>query len=314
MENFIFSINATMPIFLVILIGWVIKKIGIINDEFANVANRYVFKIALPVLLFRDIATTSILDDMDWRFVAFCFFGTMAMFGLVWVVGYICLADKTSVGAFGQVSARGSAAVLGIAFVEQVCGDSGMAPLMIVAAVPLFNILTVVMLTFSGKNQAHGKNGIKKAFINILKNPIIIGIILGVPFSVFNISIPTIPTSTINYVAQTATPVALIAVGASFDVKTAMGKIRPAILATFLKLIVLPCIFIPAGIALGFGSSELMAILIMTGAPTTATAYTMAKSMDNDEVLTSNAIVLTTLVASITLTAWVYILKASGHI
>ena len=80
MDNFIFSINATIPIFLVILLGWFLMKIHLITEEFANVANKYVFKVALPVLLFRDIATTSILDDLNVKFVLFCFFGTIIMF------------------------------------------------------------------------------------------------------------------------------------------------------------------------------------------------------------------------------------------
>ena len=98
MDNFIFSINATIPIFLVILLGWFLMKIHIITEEFANVANKYVFKVALPVLLFRDIATTSILDDLNVKFVLFCFFGTIIMFGLVWVFALIYCKDRTMIG------------------------------------------------------------------------------------------------------------------------------------------------------------------------------------------------------------------------
>ena len=108
MDNFIFSINATIPIFLVILLGWFLMKIHIITEEFANVANKYVFKVALPVLLFRDIATTSILDDLNLKFVLFCFFGTIIMFGLVWVFALIYCKDRTMIGAFVQGGARGS--------------------------------------------------------------------------------------------------------------------------------------------------------------------------------------------------------------
>ena len=314
MDNFLFSINATLPIFLVILIGWFIKKIGIINDEFADVANKYVFKVALPVLLFRDIATTSILDDMNLKFVAFCFFGTLVMFGIVWIFANIYCKDKSMVGAFAQAGARGSAAVLGIAFVENICGDSGMAPLMIVSAVPLFNILSVIMLTFGGRDKNKGTDGIKKACINILKNPIIIGIVLGIPFSLLSIDIPEIPSKTIDYIAQTATPVALIAIGAGFDTKQAISKVKPAITASIIKLIILPLLFMPVAISMNFAASELVAILIMTGSPTTVTCYIMAKNMNNDEVLSSNVIVITTLLSSITITAWVFLLRSMGCI
>lgn len=314
MSNFIFSINATFPIFLVILLGWFLKRIGLITDEFAEVANKYVFKVSLPVLLFRDIATTSILKDMNIQFVAFCFIATFIMFTICYIFARIYCKDKDMVGAFAQASARGSAAVLGIAFVENICGNSGMAPLMIVSAVPLFNIYSVVILTMCGRDSKKGKEGIKKAFFNILKNPIIIGIVAGVPFSLLSVDIPTIPMKTINYIAQTATPVALIAIGAGFNTNDALAKIKPAIVASVIKLVILPAIFLPLAIMFGFDSSEIIAILIMVGAPTTITCYIMAKNMENDDVLSSNVIVLTTLLSSVTLTLWVFVLKSLGYI
>lgn len=313
-DNFLFSVNVTIPVFLVILVGWFIKKIGIINDAFADAANKYVFKVALPVLLFKDIATTSVLDDMNLKFVVFCFFGTLIMFGLVWIFAWIYCKDKSMVGAFAQAGARSSAAVFGIAFVENICGNSGMAPLMIVSAIPLFNILSVVMLTFGGKDKNTGSDGIKKACINILKNPIIIGIVLGIPFSLLSIEIPEIPAKTIDYISQTATPVALIAIGASFNTGQAIARVKPAMVASIIKLIILPLIFMPIAISMNFEASELVAILIMTGSPTTSTCYIMAKNMNNDEVLSSNVIVITTLLSSITVTAWVFLLKTLGCI
>lgn len=311
MDNFIFSINATVPIFLVIFLGWLLMKLHVINEEFANVANKYVFKVALPVLLFRDIATTSILQDMDIRFVLFCFLGTIIMFALVWVFALIYCKDKTMLGAFVQGSARGSAAVLGVAFVENICGDAGMAPLMIVSAVPMFNVISVIALTFGGKDKEAGTAGIKKAFINILKNPIIIGIVLGIPFSVLEIPIAAIPMRTINYIAQTATPIALVAIGAGFDSGQALTRLRPSMVGTVIKLLVLPAMFLPAAAAMDFNSGEMVAILVMTGAPSTASGYIMAKNMNNDHVLSSNIIVLSTLISSITLTMWVFVLKCT---
>lgn len=314
MNHFLFSMNATIPIFLVILLGWFLKKINLINDAFANTANKFVFQVSLPVMLFQDIATTSILQDLNIRFVLFCFFGTFLMFTAVWGFAHFYCKDRSLEGAFAQGAARGSAAVLGVAFVENICGDAGMAPLMIVAAVPLFNIFSVTILTFCGKNRKNGKAGIRKACLNILKNPIIIGILLGIPFSLLDIKLPVICMRTISYIAQTATPLALLAVGAGFDTKQALTRVRPALTATVIKLLVLPCIFIPIAVRMHFSASELTAILVMTGAPTTVTSYIMAKSMENDEVLSSNIIVLTTLLSSVTLTLWVFVLRYLGCI
>ncbi len=309
MDNFIFSLNTTIPIFLVILLGWFLMQKGFLNKEFTKIADKYVFKVALPFLLFKDIATTDIRQSFNLKFVLFCMTATTIMFMLTWILARIFIKDKSIVGAFTQAAARGSAAVLGIAFVQNIYGDSGMAPLMIVSAVPLYNIYSVIILTLSS-SENQGKGNIKKAFINILKNPIIIGIFAGLPFSLFGISVPAIPLKAVSSVAATATPIALITIGAGFEGRKAIAKIKPTIAATIIKLIIIPAVFFPFAIQMGFRNSELVAILIMLGSPTTVTCYIMAKNMGNDAVLSSSVIVLATLLSSVTLTLWVFLLKS----
>jgi len=327
MADFIFSLNATLPIFLIMVLGWFLMRIGLFTKEFNKVADKYVFKVALPVLLFKDIATADIRSDFNLTFVLFCMITTTIMFLAIWGLSYIFIKDKTQVGAFAQASARGSAAVLGIAFINNIYGNSGMAPLMIVSAVPLYNILSVIILMFSadmGKEAQKNKltdnvsnskgSNIKKACINVVKNPIIIGIFLGLPFSIFGISIPPIPLKAVTSIAQTATPIALLVVGAGFEGAKAIKKIKLTAVATFIKLVLLPLIFFPFAIAFGFRGSELVAILIMLGSPTTVTCYIMAKNMGNDEVLSSSIVVMATLLSSVTLTGWIFVLKVMGLI
>ncbi len=314
MADFIFSLNATLPIFLIMVLGWFLMRIGLFNKEFNKVADKYVFKVALPVLLFKDIATADIRSDFNLTFVLFCMVTTTIMFLAIWGLSYIFIKDKTQVGAFAQASARGSAAVLGIAFINNIYGNSGMAPLMIVSAVPLYNILSVIILTFSSSAQDYKNSNIKKACINVVKNPIIIGIFLGLPFSIFGINIPAIPLKAVTSIAQTATPIALLVVGAGFEGAKAIKKIKLTSIATFIKLVLLPLIFFPFAIAFGFRGSELVAILVMLGSPTTVTCYIMAKNMGNDEVLSSSIVVMATLLSSVTLTGWIFVLKVMGLI
>ena len=347
MDSFIYSINATVPVFLVMVLGGVIRKLGIIDEHFANVANRYVFKVALPVLLFRDLSRSDFKSQFEPEFVLYCSIVTILMFSLVWIFTELFMKDDTQKGAFIQGSCRSSAAILGMAFVQNMYSDTGMAPLMIVAAVPLFNIFAVVVLTFKAhpkevlteevalsqrvettsnneevitenititKKVNHKKDNIKKACINIAKNPIIIGIVLGFISSMLNMKYPVIVNKTIESIAQTATPIALICIGAGFEGRKAVRKIKPTLAATFIKLIGLAAVFIPIGVMLGFRNQELVAALIMLASPTTVTSYVMAKSMDNDEVLSSSIVVLTTVLSSITLTGWIFILRVFGLI
>jgi len=155
---------------------------------------------------------------------------------------------------------------------------------------------------------------IRQVFFNILKNPIILGIFAGMPFSLLGIVLPDILSKTLTSIAQTATPMALLSVGAAFEVKSAVSRLKPAIAATLLKLFLLPVLFLPAAIFFGFTGSKLVAILIMLASPTTVSCYVMAKNMGNDAQLTSSVIVATTLFSSVTLTLWIFILKSAGLI
>ena len=316
MENFIFSLNATAPIFLVMILGNILMKTGFLSEEFTRVSDKFVFKVALPALLFYDISTADMSDVFHLKFILFCMFTTIIMFLVIWILTWIFMKDKSMVGAFTQASARGSAAVLGIAFVQNIYGNSGMTPLMIVSAVPLYNIYSVIILTFCANNQDHSDKAatIKRAFKNILTNPIILGIAAGVPFSLLNIELPPLVLKTVTNVAQTATPMALLAVGAGFEGRKAIKKLKPTMIATFIKLVALPAIYFPFAIAMGFRESALVAILIMVGSPTTVTCYIMAKNMGNDGVLSSSIIVMATLLSSVTLTFWIFLLKSMGLI
>lgn len=314
MGNFIFSLNATVPIFLVMVFGWILMKKELFTKDFAAIADKYVFKVALPLLLFKDIATADIRQSFDWKFVIFCAAVTTVMFMGVWALTSIFMKDKSMVGAFSQASVRGSGAILGIAFVENIYGNSGMAPLMIVSAIPLYNIYSVIILTFGSKNRKKDGNLVKTTIKNVITNPIILGILAGMPFSFFNITIPEIPLKVISNVAVTATPIALLMIGAEFEGRKALAKIKPTIIATFIKLVLLPVLILPVAVLMGFRDSELISILIVAGSPTTVTCYIMAKNMGNDEVLTSSIVAMATLLSSVTLTLWVFILKFYGFI
>ena len=316
MENFIYSVDATFPIFLVMVIGYILKQIGMLNDNFVTVANRFNFKVTLPFMLFRDISGVDIRAVFDIRYVLFCALVSTACFWIIWGGVKLFLKDQSMRGAFVQASFRSSAAVMGLAFIQNMYGSSAMGPLMIVSAVPLYNIFSVIVLTFEGarSGEVDPKQKIKAACINIAKNPIILGILAGLIVGLLGIDFPVIVDKTVNSVAQMATPLALITIGAGFEGRKALAKIRPTIAASMIKLVVQPLIFLPVAAWMRFRGEQMIAILIMLASPTTPSCYIMAKNMDNDGVLTASVIVMTTLLAAFTLTGWIFILKTVGLI
>lgn len=316
MENFIFSINVTFPIFLVMVIGYILKQIGMLNDNFVTVANKFNFKVTLPFMLFRDISGVDIRAVFDLKYVLFCAIVSTICFWLIWGGVKLFVKDKTIRGAFVQSSFRSSAAVMGLAFIQNMYGSSAMGPLMIVGAVPLYNIFSVIVLTFEAQTDEtiNGMEKVKEACINIAKNPIILGILTGLIAALLRLDFPVIMDKTINNVAQMATPLALITIGAGFEGRKALAKIRPTIAASMIKLVIQPLIFLPVAAWMGFTGEKMIAILIMLASPTTPSCYIMAKSMKNDGVLTASVIVSTTLLAAFTLTGWIFILKSVGLI
>lgn len=316
MENFIYSINVTMPIFLVMVIGYILKQIGMLNDNFVTVANKFNFKVTLPFMLFKDIAGVDIKAVFDIKYVLFCAIVSTICFWVVWGTAKLLVRDKTIRGAFVQSSFRGSAAVMGLAFIQNIYGSSAMGPLMIVSAVPLYNIFSVIVLTFEA-NDSIGidkKAKIRQAGINICKNPIILSILAGLIVGLLGIQFPTLVNKTVSNVAQMATPLALITIGAGFEGRKALAKIAPTMTASMIKLVLQPLVFLPVAAWMGFSGEKMIAILIMLASPTTPSCYIMAKSMNNDEVLTASVIVTTTLMAAFTLTGWIFLLKTLGYI
>ena len=278
-----------------IFLGWFLKEKGWFNENFVNTANKFVFNAALPALLFRDISGAPLKQAFDLKYFLFCMIVTTLMFSGIWILAEIFLKDKSMTGAFVQASFRGSAAILGIAFIENIYGHSTMGPLMIVASVPLYNIFSVIVLTVRGPGS--GTGSIKSALINIAKNPIILGILAGLPFSYLAVDFPPVIDKCLNQLSVTATPVALLCVGAGFEGAKALKKIRPTLAVFF-----------------GFRNEGLIAILIMLGSPTTVSCYVMAKAMDNDHVLTSSIVVAATVLSSVSLTFWVYLLRMFSFI
>lgn len=316
MENFIFSINVTMPIFLVMVLGWFLKQIGMLNDNFVAVANKFNFKVTLPFLLFKDLSSVDIKAVFDLKYVLFCAVASSICFWVIWGGTKLFMKDKSLTGAFVQASFRSSAAVMGLAFIQNLYGQSAMGPLMIIGAVPLYNIYSVIVLTFEAQEEGENsqKSKIKEACVNILKNPIIIAIFLGLMVSLLEIDFPVLVDKTVNNVAQMATPLALIALGAGFEGRKALGKIKPTLVASFIKLIAQAAIFLPIAAWMGFDGEKMIALIVMLAAPTTPSCYIMAKNMKNDDVLTASIVVTTTLLAAFTLTGWIFLLKTMGLI
>ena len=320
MENLIFSLNATAPVFLMMLLGMLFRRLGWIDEAFASKMNRFVFLVPLPVLVFHDLASAEIGDVWNFRFVAFCFLATAASIAICALLSCL-LKEKPRRGEFIQASYRSSAALLGIALTTNIYGDAGLVPLMIIGSVPLYNVMAVVVLSLTAPDEkkASGQAAIsrkaelwKRTLKGIVTTPIILGILLGLLWSMLRLPLPPILGKTVTNLGDLAAPLGLMAMGATFRLDKAVGQAKPAIAASFIKLVGFCVLFLPLAVRLGFREEELVAILIMLGSATTVSCYVMAKSMGHEGVLTSSAVMLTTLFSAFTITGWLFLLKSFG--
>lgn len=316
MSDLLFALNATLPLFLLIALGFFLRKTKVLEEGFLKTANKFNFKVTLPVLLFVDLSTTEIRDTFDLKFLLFCAAATSIAFWGTWGLSRIFLKDGSIRGEFVQACYRSSAAVMGLALIQNIYGSSGMAGMMMLGCVPLYNIYAVILLQTESPTaeKGSGKGRIRKAFLGILTNPIVIGIVLGLVVSLVGFKFPTILQKGLDYVARLATPLALICIGAEFSFADAFKKIRYSAIAAAVKILLLPIVFTTIAIAMGYRTEKLVAIFIMLAGPTTPSCFIMAKQYGFEGTVTSSTVVLTTLFTSVTLTFFIYILKTMGYI
>lgn len=312
MENLIFSLNATIPIFLMMLLGMLFRKLGWMDEVFAAKMNKFVFLVPLPVLLFEQLATVDFSEVWDIKFILFCFVVTAISITISTLISLLW-KDRSVKGEFIQATYRSSAALLGIAFIQNIYGTAGMAPLMIIGSVPLYNIMAVVVLSvFKPGNNSFDKALVKKTLKGIATNPIIIGIVAGFVWSALKLSMPSILHKTVSSIGATATPMGLMSMGATFEMKKATSKMKPTLVAVFMKLVGFCAIFLPVAAMLGFRNEQLIAILVMLGSATTVSSFVMARSMGHEGTLSSGVIMMTTLLSAFTLTMWLDVLRSFG--
>ena len=301
-----------MPVFLMMVLGYVLhRKTSLLNDEFADYLNTFVFKLALPVQLFKSLSQEDFHAVWDSGMVLFCFAVSLASILLLLGLS-IFLRDRSLRAEFVQAGYRGSQALLGVALLQNIYGSSvgaGPLALVLIGAVPLYNVAAVLLLTLMTPGGRLDRKTVGKALRGIITNPIILGIAAGLIWSLLRLPQPVILQRAVSSLASTATPMGLLALGACIDPKKAAGCWKPTLIASLFKLVFFVMLFLPLAVKLGYRGETLTALLIMLGSPATVSCFSMARSMGHEGVLSASAVMLTTVCSAFTFTVWLYLLK-----
>ncbi|MGF1695598.1 AEC family transporter [Vibrio lamellibrachiae] len=308
-EQLLFSASITGPICLMLFLGVFLKRIQLINENFIDIASKLVFQVTLPAMLFLSIVQS------DHDFVSS---GGLVLFGLAinalffiitTIITKKVFSSPKDQGVIIQGGFRANTAIIGLAYVANIYGASGvaLAAVYVASMTVLYNIQAVIAL--SPTDKGFGAQAVKVIGKTLTRNPLIISILLGVIAFSLSIPIPQMAIDAGQYFADMTLPLALLCTGGSLNIQSLKHDKFPTWFATCFKLILAPIAATLAAIAFGFKGQELGLIFLMAAAPTAAASYVMARSMGGNSTLAANIIALTTVLSLVTCTIGIFALS-----
>lgn len=314
MDSLVYSLNVVTPIFLLVLVGYALRHMKIMSGEFAEEGAKITFKLALPLSTFRSICNSDISQTFHPKLVLTAVAGIVGMFLLLCLIVPKLVKSRPQAATIVQGIFRSNFLILGVPMARNMFGEEGLGPttLLLAFAIPAFNVLAIIAFTIMVEDHSSEVLGtrIRKTIIEVLKNPLFCGAVLGIVFSLFQIRLPSILDKAVSDIATMATPLALLTMGAQFNITQFKSNIKISVAASFCRLVLCPCLVIGSGILLGFRGPELGAIFVLFSAPTAVSSYVMSKNMGGDGDLASQIILLSTFFSMFTITAGIYLLKS----
>ena len=312
MSNILFIFNIVLPIFLLIILGLILKHFKIIGDSFVNQLSTFVFKVSLPALIFLELSSIEITTSFDSKLIGISLSIILFVFGLSWVAGSILVKSPKEKGAFIQGSYRSNFAIVGIAMLSEIVDSNhlGKALMLLAFVMPLYNILAIIALTVP--LQQIGKIKILQSLKEIGKNPLIIAAYFAIPVSVFEINLFSPITITLKHLSVIALPLALVGIGASINLKKLLTASPLSFISAINKIIIFPIISVLIGFLLGLDDQDILILFILMGTPTAVASFVMAEAMGSNSKMTGNIIAISTLGSIFTISVGVIILRMLG--
>ena len=308
-SDLLFSLDKVMPFFLLILTGYLLKRLKFLPDAFLDSLNKFVYRLALPLSLFSTTSAVKGFTPENRSFMLAAAFLIFATFSVIWLIAELCFRDKRIIGTLVQGAFRGNFVLLGIPLATAVVGPEAAVPASIAmaAVIPVYSTLSVLVLVARGVSG--DKINIKRLMVGIVTTPLLIAIMAGFFVSWIRLPIPGMVMQTIDFIGATATPLGLLAIGGLFNMEAATSRLRPSIFSSIIKLILMPVAVIAACYAMGFSGADLFLFYILFGAPVAISSYAMATELGGDGPLASNILIVTTFFSSFTLSAGIYIMR-----
>lgn len=308
MENLMLTISIVLPIFLVMVAGYISRQTGLVDGNGVAAVNKLVFRVFLPVSLAKSLMSVDRNAPMDMSVMLFCVVSTLAIFGVSWLVFSRTVPEDKRRGVMIQALFRGNYAIFGIPLAEALFpqGDGGVAAMMTIATVPVFNVLAVITLEwFRG-----GRCSLQKVLKGIATNPLLWGCGIGFLVMILGIRLPEFAQSTVNKLASVASPLALFALGASVDLKKLRGNAGIVTAGSVARLVLVPLAVLLPAFLLGYRGPAFGALLVAFASPCAVSSYTMAEQMGADGDLAGQLVMATTVFSAFSIFVLVFLCKS----
>ncbi len=301
-------ITTIIPIFIIIIIGWFARWRGFIPPEFISPANRLVYYIAIPAMIFHSISKASLKTQFDVAVLAITLLSVLAVFAVAWSAGKINRVRRGQRGTFIQTAFHGNLGYIGLAVAYYFLGNEGFVRASIIAGfiMILQNFLAVVALQLNSDSPSAAGNRFDVA-LRILGNPVILSAMAGILFSLSGLRVPLIIDRSLDILSGFALPMALLVIGGSLSFELMQLRILRVLSSGFMKLILLPGLGFALYRLFGLASQDYLPGLILLASPTATIAYVMAKEMNGDTDFAVAAISISTMFSAITFTLWLHV-------
>ncbi len=318
LDNLIFSVNQVLPLCFFVFMGVVLRNKGFFKEDVFPQIDAFVFKIALPCMIFLEVLDCDVSQLTDFKLIGFSVIGVILAVVLLWVFVPMIIKDRGRCGAVIQGSYRSNFAVLGVSLAGGLAGDEGVAAMAVVMpfAIVLFNGFAVLILSAFAPEEEKKSTGsaIVSAVVNVIKNPLIIAamaaLLLIAVRELFSIELPQVAITVASKLSDTVYALSLISLGASMTPESFKeGKLKTAVFASLIKTVVFPLIAVTVAALIGFRGARICVIFVLFGAPAAISSYIMAKNMKSDAELAGQILLVSTVMSMLTIFMGVFIMR-----
>lgn len=327
MNDLLFTANAVLPIVIMIAIGYTLKRLKVVTDEFLRVGNKIVYRFFLPILLFYNVYSIEDFSSIDWSFVLYGLVGIVVVFALAIPLYCLFTKDNGQRGALIQSAFRSNYAIIGIPLASALFGAKGAAAASLMSAftIPLFNILAVITLSVFNKNDEKTRINFGKVLLDIVKNPLIIGVVSGLVVlgirALFELGDVTFRLTDVGFLysaikslGAAATPLALVVLGGQFQFSSVKTLWKPIVLGTVVRTVIVPAaaLLLASVIFKNLAGEYYATYVAVFGTPVAVSSAVLAKEMGGDDELATQLVVWTTVVSAITVFVIILTLRLLG--